>query len=114
MIPGCLVIGAKFISLETTSLSLALGMFNGGIPEAAASAGTLRKAGYRPSTIFAHWSTVLVAGLIAAGIGKAFLAGFEALTALLCEAIAGGAVLTPVAHRRSGKPLKTPAPPMLV
>lgn len=97
-IPGCLVIGAKFVSLETISLSLALGMFIGGIPEAAASAGMLRKAGYRPSTIFALWSTVLVAGFIAAGMGKAFLASSEALTALLCEAIAGGAVLALVAH----------------
>jgi CRP-like cAMP-binding protein len=97
-IPGCLVIGAKFVSLETVSLSLALGMFIGGIPEAAASAAMLRKAGYRPRAIFGLWSTVLVAGLIAAGVGKAFLASSEALPALLCEAIAGGAVLALVAH----------------
>jgi CRP-like cAMP-binding protein len=97
-IPGCLVIGAKFVSLETVSLSLALGMFIGGIPEAAASAAMLRKAGYRPSAIFGLWSTVLVAGLVAAGVGKVFLANSEALPALLCEAIAGGAVLALVVH----------------
>jgi zinc transporter ZupT len=97
-IPGCLVIGAKFVSLETVSWSLALGMFIGGIPEAAASAAMLRKAGYRPRAIFGLWSTVLVAGLIAAGVGKALLASSEALPALLCEAIAGGAVLALVAH----------------
>jgi zinc transporter ZupT len=73
-------------------------MFIGGIPEAAASAAMLRKAGYRPRAIFGLWSTVLVAGLIAAGVGKAFLASSEALPALLCEAIAGGAVLALVAH----------------
>jgi zinc transporter ZupT len=55
------VIGAKFTSLETISLSLALGMFIGGIPEAAASAAMLRKAGFRPKAIFGLWSTVLVA-----------------------------------------------------
>jgi hypothetical protein len=34
-IPGCLVIGAKFTSIADVSLTLALGMFIGGIPEAA-------------------------------------------------------------------------------
>jgi CRP-like cAMP-binding protein len=97
-IPGCLVIGAKFTSIETISLSLALGMFIGGIPEAAASAAMLRKAGYRPSVIFGLWATVLVAGFVAAGLGKGLLASSEALPALLCEAIAGGAVLALVAH----------------
>jgi zinc transporter ZupT len=97
-IPGCLVIGAKFVNLETISLSLALGMFIGGIPEAAASAAMLRKAGYRPRTIFGLWSTVLVAGIVAAGLGKLFLASSDAWPALLAEAIAGGAVLALVAH----------------
>jgi CRP-like cAMP-binding protein len=97
-IPGCLVIGARFTSIETVSLSLALGMFIGGIPEAAASAAILRKAGYTPRGIFALWSTVLVAGFVAAGLGKAFLGSSEALLALFCEAIAGGAVLALVAH----------------
>jgi zinc transporter ZupT len=97
-IPGCLVIGAKFISIETVSLSLALGMFIGGIPEAAASAAMLRKAGYSARAIFGLWSTVLLAGFIAAGIGKAFLGSSEALAALFLEAVAGGAVLALVAH----------------
>jgi CRP-like cAMP-binding protein len=97
-IPGCLVIGAKFTSLETISLSLALGMFIGGIPEAAASAAMLRKAGFRPKAIFGLWSTVLVAGVVAAGLGKLLLASSDAWPALLCEAIAGGAVLALVAH----------------
>lgn len=97
-IPGCLVIGAKFAHLGSLSLSLALGMFIGGIPEAAASAALLRRAGYQPRTIFGLWSTVLVAGAIAAGLGNACLASSEALPALLCEAVAGGAVLALVAH----------------
>jgi CRP-like cAMP-binding protein len=97
-IPGCLVIGAKFTSIETISLSLALGMFIGGIPEAAASAAMLRKAGFRPRAIFGLWSTVLVAGVVAAALGKGLLASSEAWPALLAEAIAGGAVLALVAH----------------
>ncbi len=97
-IPGCLVIGAKFTSFEDVSLTLALGMFIGGIPEAAASAAMLKRAGYRPNAIFSLWSTVLAAGIVAALVGKAFLASSGSLPALFCEAIAGGAVLALIAH----------------
>jgi len=97
-IPGCLVIGAKFTSLETVSLSLALGMFIGEIPEAAASAAMLRKAGFRPRAILSLWSTVAIAGVVAAALGKPLLASSDVWPALLCEAIAGGAVLALVAH----------------
>ena len=50
-IPGCLVIGSRFESFANLSLSLMIGMFIGGIPEAAASAAMLRKAGYRSRLI---------------------------------------------------------------
>src|ERR1700722_16226498 len=68
-IPGCLVIGAKFTAFGNLSLTLMLGMFLGGIPEAAASASMLTRAGYRPAAIFGLWSTVLLAGLAAAAAG---------------------------------------------
>jgi CRP-like cAMP-binding protein len=47
-IPGCLVIGAKFHGLASLSLTLMLGMFLGGIPEAASSAAILTRAGSVP------------------------------------------------------------------
>lgn len=97
-IPGCLVIGAKFTDFGNLSLTLMFGMFLGGIPEAAASASMLTKAGYRPSAIFALWSTVLLAGIVAAAIGKAFIGGNDALEAIFAQALAGGAVLALVAH----------------
>ena len=97
-IPGCLVIGAKFTAFGNLSLTLMLGMFLGGIPEAAASASMLTKAGYRPKAIFGLWSTVLVAGLVAAAFGKAFIGSSDALTAIFAQALAGGAVLALVAH----------------
>jgi CRP-like cAMP-binding protein len=97
-IPGCLVIGAKFTAFGNLSLTLMLGMFLGGIPEAAASASMLTKAGYRPAAIFGLWSTVLVAGIVAAAIGKAFIGGNDALEAVFAQALAGGAVLALVAH----------------
>ena len=97
-IPGCLVIGAKFTAIGNLSLTLILGMFLGGIPEAAASASMLTKAGYRPVTIFGLWSTVLVAGVVAAAAGKAFIGSSDALMAIFAQAVAGGAVLALVAH----------------
>jgi zinc transporter ZupT len=75
-----------------------LGMFLGGIPEAAAGASMLTKAGYRPGAIFGLWSTVLVAGMVAAATGQAFIGGSDAHTAIFAQALAGGAVLALVAH----------------
>jgi CRP-like cAMP-binding protein len=97
-IPGCLVIGAKFTGFETLSLTLILGMFLGGIPEAAASATMLRKAGYTNRTIFALWSTVLAAGMVAAVAGKVLINGSDSPVAVLAQAVAGGAILALVTH----------------
>jgi CRP-like cAMP-binding protein len=97
-IPGCLVIGAKFTSFGNLSLTLMLGMFLGGIPEAATSASMLTKAGYRAATVYGLWSTVLLAGFLAAAAGKAFIGSTDALEAVFAQAVAGGAVLALVAH----------------
>jgi CRP-like cAMP-binding protein len=97
-IPGCLVIGAKFSGLGSLSLTLISGMFLGGIPEAAASAAMLRKAGYRPNAIFGLWSTVLVAGVVAAACGKLFIGSSESEVAIFSQALAGGAVLALISH----------------
>jgi zinc transporter ZupT len=97
-IPGCVVIGANFRGFGSLSLTLMLGMFLGGIPEAAASAAILTRAGFQPKKIFGLWSTVLLAGVLAAAFGKAFISSPESLIAIFCEALAGGAVLALVAH----------------
>jgi zinc transporter ZupT len=97
-IPGCLVIGASFNGMANLSFTLMLGMFLGGIPEAAASAAMLTRADFKPKTIFALWSGVLLAGMVAAVLGKAFIGTSDSLAAVFCEAIAGGAVLALVAH----------------
>ena len=97
-IPGCLVIGSKFSGLETLSLTLAIGMFLGGIPEAAASGAMLRRAGYSPAAIFRMWSIVLIVGIVAAASGKLFIGSSDSLIAILAEAVAGGAVLALVSH----------------
>jgi zinc transporter ZupT len=88
----------KLDGIDSLSLTLIIGMFLGGIPEAAASAAMLIKAGYRPAAIFAVWSTVLVAGSVAAVTGNIFIENAESLVAIFSEALAGGAVLALVAH----------------
>jgi CRP-like cAMP-binding protein len=97
-IPGCLVIGASFKGFTNLSFTLMLGMFLGGIPESAVSAAMLSRAGYKPKKIFLLWSAVLIAGMLAAAIGKEFIGTSESMTAVFCEAIAGGAVLALVTH----------------
>lgn len=97
-IPACLVIGAKFSGLEGLSLTLILGMWLGGIPEAAASAAMLRKAGYSDRKVFGLWSTVLVAGIVAAIAGNLLIGGSDSGVAIFAQAIAGGAILALVAH----------------
>ena len=98
-IPGCLVIGSQLHGVVgDLSLTLMLGMFLGGIPEAAASAAMLRRAGFRPPAIFGLWSTVLVAGMLAAAVGNTLIGSQAPLVEVFCEALAGGAVLALVAH----------------
>jgi len=97
-IPGCLVIGAKFSGLGSLSLTLIMGMFLGGIPEAAASAAILRRAGYSDNAVFGLWSTVLVAGVVAAALGKLFIGSADSQIAIFSQAVAGGAVLALISH----------------
>jgi CRP-like cAMP-binding protein len=97
-IPGCLVIGAKFDGFESLSATLILGMFLGGIPEAAASATMLRKAGYADRTIFWLWSSVLAAGVVACVAGKLLLGRSGSDIEVVAQAVAGGAILALVTH----------------
>lgn len=97
-IPGCLVIGAGFNGFGNMSITLMLGMFLGGIPEAAVSASMLTRAGYSKKFIFGVWSLVLIVGMLAAVIGKQFIGNSDTLLAVFFEAVAGGAVLALVSH----------------
>ena len=73
-------------------------MFLGGIPEAAGSAALLRKAGYSPKTIFARWSVVPVAGIVATAAGSIYIGSSASLVAAFAQALARGAVLAVVVH----------------
>ncbi|MBE7248950.1 MAG: cyclic nucleotide-binding domain-containing protein, partial [Actinomycetospora chiangmaiensis] len=97
-IPGCLVIGAKYEGASSLAITLILGMFVGGIPEAAASASILMRAGYRSARVFALWSSVLGAGVLAAVAGRLLIGDPHSLAAIFSQALAGGAVLALVVH----------------
>ena len=58
----------------------------------------LRKATYRPTMIFALWSTIPIPGIVAAVAGHIFIGSSESLTTVFAQAIAGGALLAVVAH----------------
>jgi CRP-like cAMP-binding protein len=97
-IPGLVVVGAKFTSLHSLSLPVMMGIFIGGIPESAASAALLRKAGFAPRTIYSFWSVTLIAGILSAVAGKVFIGNSESLVAVFAEAMAGGSLLALVSH----------------
>jgi len=97
-IPGCLVIGAKFAGFEGLSMTLILGMFLGGIPEAAAGATMLRRAGCTKRAIFVLRSSVPAAGVVAAVAGKMFVRNSESTAAVLAPGLGGGAILALVTH----------------
>lgn len=97
-IPGCLVIGAKFSGFDSLSATLIVGMFLGGIPESAASATLLRRAGYSTAAIYAMWSSVILAGVLSAMAGHQFISNSESLFAIVMQAVAAGAILAMVSH----------------
>ena len=97
-IPGCLVIGAKFAGFESMSATLMVGMFLGGIPESAASATLLRRAGLSSARIYGMWSIVIIAGIISAMLGNAFISDTESVFAVIMQAVAAGAILAMVSH----------------
>ena len=97
-VPGLVVVGAKFTDLTTLSLPVMMGIFIGGIPESAASAALLRKAGFPARTIYSFWSVTVIAGILSAVAGKVFIGSSGSLLAVFAEAMAGGSLLALVSH----------------
>jgi CRP-like cAMP-binding protein len=97
-IPGLLVIGASFVNFATLSFTVMMGIFIGGIPESAASAALLRKAGFSPRTIYGLWSITFIVGAVAAVAGKVLIGDSHSPLGVFIEAMAGGSLLALVAH----------------
>jgi hypothetical protein len=92
-IPGCALIGATLAGPKIIAYSLMLGIFLGGIPIAAASAGMLRRAGYGALKIYGIWLIVPIVGAAAVGAGKLWLGGAASPASIFAEAAAASAVL---------------------
>jgi CRP-like cAMP-binding protein len=97
-VPGLLVVGASFTNLATLSFTVMMGIFVGGIPESAASAALLKRAGIPARTIYGYWTITLVAGALAAVAGKLFIGTSDSLPGVFAEAMAGGSLLALVTH----------------
>lgn len=97
-VPGLLVVGASFTSFASLSFTVMMGIFVGGIPESAASAALLRRAGLKPRAIYGLWTVTLIAGVLSAVAGKLFIGSSHSLAGIFAEAMAGGSLLALVTH----------------
>jgi CRP-like cAMP-binding protein len=95
-IPESIVIGSSFVSLATYQYTFIAAVFVSNLPEAMASAVGMREAGFRPGRVFMLWSTLVLAGALAAALGNLFLLGAPPTIITLVEAIAGGGILAMV------------------
>ena len=97
-IPGSLVIGATFAGMATFNPTLLVAIFLANLPEAMASANTMKHAGYSNMKIYGLWGSLVVIGGICGALGNAFLPSAPVEVLGLCEAISGGAILALVAQ----------------
>lgn len=97
-IPGSLVIGATFLGMASFNPTLLVAIFLANLPEAMASALTMRQAGYSNAKIYGLWGSLVIIGAIFAAIGNVYLPTAPVELLALFEAIAGGAILALVAQ----------------
>jgi ZIP family zinc transporter len=94
-IPGSLVIGATYMSLKTFNPTLLIAIFLANLPEAMASANTMRHAGYSKMKIYGLWGSLVFIGAACAAIGNIALPG-GAILALVAQ------VMFPHAYEEGG------------
>lgn len=97
-VPGSLVIGATFLGMASFNPTLVVAVFLANLPEAMASALTMRQAGYSNAKIYGLWGSLVIIGAIFAAIGNVYLPPAPIELLALFEAIAGGAILALVAQ----------------
>jgi CRP-like cAMP-binding protein len=97
-VPGLVVVGASFTSFASMSVTVMMGIFIGGIPESAASAALLKKAGFSVRQIYGLWIFTVCAGVLSAIAGKVFIGSSESLLGVFAEGMAGGSLLALVSH----------------
>ena len=97
-IPGSLVIGATFVGFAKFNPTLLIAIFLANLPEAMASAHTMRQAGYSNLKIYTLWGSLLFIAAGFAAAGNLLLPIMPVQVLGLFEAIAGGAILALVAQ----------------
>jgi len=97
-IPGSLVIGATFMGFSTFNPTLLVAIFLANLPEAMASANTMRHAGYSNAKIYGLWGSLIFIAALCGAVGNAFLPTAPVEVLALCEAVSGGAILALVAQ----------------
>jgi CRP-like cAMP-binding protein len=97
-VPGLVVVGASFTSFANMSWTVMMGIFIGGIPESAASAALLRKAGFSARQIYGLWIFTVCAGILSAIAGKVLIGSSDSLLGIFAEAMAGGSLLALISH----------------
>jgi CRP-like cAMP-binding protein len=97
-IPGSLVIGATFLGFSSFNPTLLISVFLANLPEAMASANTMKQAGYSKLKIYSLWGSLVLIGAVCAAVGNILLPSAPPEILGMCEAIAGGAILALVAQ----------------
>ncbi len=97
-VPGSLVIGATYLSMSTFNPTLLIAIFLANLPEAMASATTMRHAGYSNAKIYGLWGSLVFIAAICAAIGNIVLPNAPVEFLAICEAVSGGAILALVAQ----------------
>ena len=73
-------------------------MFLANLPEAMASADTMRQAGYTNLRIYGLWGSLVLIAAMCGAIGNILLPAAPVQILAICEAVAGGAILALVAQ----------------
>lgn len=95
-IPESIVIGSNYVSLESFRFTFLAAVFLSNLPEAIASAGGMKEAGFKTWKIMGLWGALVAAGALAAALGNIFLSSAPATILTLVGAIAGGGILAMV------------------
>ena len=96
-IPESFVLGASVQEGSGVTAALVVGVFVSNIPESLSATSGLRAAGWASRSVFAMWSAVVAASVVAAGAGWLLLDAMPAGGGSFALAFAGGALLVMLA-----------------
>ncbi len=96
-IPESIAIGISLLAGNGVGIAMVAAVFLSNIPEALSASTGMRKDGRSPAYILVLWSGVMLASIVAAALGYAFLGDASANVIAGIQAFAAGAILTMLA-----------------